>query len=113
MSPERRPGDLRPDSEVDFVISITSICDCWLSDVQGDPGRTLDERHALRFRNINDARKVLNDTKRAYPERTYLVDTLPVLRNKLHPKNFGQDFNAKPELTGAAISLQLSKESIR
>jgi hypothetical protein len=78
----RLPGDLPADSDMDFVVAIeASGGHCWLSDCQGDPGRTTVPESALRFRNINDARRSMNAAKSLYPQRTYLVDVLPRLKD--------------------------------
>lgn len=65
----------------DLVVAIDAVQPCWLSDCEGDPGRTCDPRSAQRFASRGAAEKALSTAQGLYPARTYSINTLPALQS--------------------------------
>jgi hypothetical protein len=64
----------------DLVVLVEAVQPCWLSDCDGDPGRTCDPASAKRFRSRGQAGSALAAAQVKYPARTYRIDTLPSLQ---------------------------------
>lgn len=69
----------KPLAGQDLVVVVDAIQPCWLSDADGDPGRTCDPASAKRFASGPEARSALSEAQTRYPSRTYRIDTLPGL----------------------------------
>lgn len=63
----------------DLVVAVDAVQPCWLSDCEGDPGRTCDPAFALRFASPGAANNAIAAAQARYPSRTYRIGSLPSL----------------------------------
>lgn len=57
-----------------YCIKAKANHDCWISDWDGDPGRTLVKENAKTFKHKSDAEKLRKEIKVKYPNRNFWVD---------------------------------------
>lgn len=57
-----------------YCIKVQANHDCWIADLDGDPGRTLVRENAKTFKCKSDAEKLCKKMKVKYPNRNVWVD---------------------------------------
>lgn len=57
-----------------YCIKVQANHDCWIADLDGDPGRTLVKGNAKTFKRKSDAKKLCKEMRRKYPNRNVWVD---------------------------------------
>ena len=57
-----------------YCIKVKANNDCWITDFDGDPGRTSIKENAKTFKRKSNADKLCNEMKIRYPNRNFWVD---------------------------------------